>query len=173
MNKKVGVEVDKEVAKFFDDSSIKHNGSPILAIVMGGNGAGKTTHIHDNFSHGYVIVNAEEIYRNIEIFDDFGKKSQKIVNEIGEAVVDKAITEQRNIVLEMIGHTEGSLDTIIEAMTSLGYEVEITEVKSDIKEAYERHLDAVANDKGYLPTYFSEDYHIAWILKAVNKLSKN
>ncbi len=173
MNREPVVDVDMESVKFFDDSSFPRGEIPKLVIVVGGNGAGKTTHIHEKFSKGYVIINAEEIYRNIKVFDDFGEVSQKLVNEIGELIAYRAINERRNIVLEMIADKVGSLDPIIGAMTAIGYKVDIIHISSDIDEAYRRHLNAVKEDRGYLPTYFSEDYHRRCIIKAINGLANS
>jgi DNA mismatch repair ATPase MutS len=172
MSTEPNIDIENEVAKFFDDSSLESNNNPKLIVVSGGNGAGKTTYIHENYHTGYVIINAEEIYRNIQIFDDFGEKSQKVVNEIGEGIAKKAIAEHRNIVLEMVGHIEGSLEPIIESVTSIGYSVDIQHIQLDPAEAYERHIKAANEDEGYLPTYFSEDYHRAWIVVAAKGLPK-
>ncbi len=173
MNREPVVDIDEESVKFFDDSSLPKGEAPVLVIVVGGNGAGKTTHIHEKYSKGYVIINAEEIYRNIKIFDDFGEVSQRLVNEIGEAIAYRAINERRDVVLEMVAHIEGSLDPIIDAVTAIGYKVDIIHISSNIDEAYKRHLNAIKVDKGYLPTYFSEDYHKHWILEAINELVKS
>lgn len=168
-----GVDLVNEVDKFFDDSSLSKNDSPKIIIVTGGNGAGKTTHIRENYSKGFVIINAEEIYRNVMIFDDFGEKSRMIVDPIGALIAERAVRERRNIVLEMLGDTIESIDPIINAMTLIGYKVDVNYINSDMEESYERHLKAVKEDRGYVPTYYSQDYHRLWILFAVSKAADN
>jgi ABC-type cobalamin/Fe3+-siderophores transport system ATPase subunit len=173
MKDSLAIDLDAETAKFFDDSSLNHKGKPELIIVGGGNSVGKTTLIHDKYKKGYVIINAEDIYRNIKIFDEFGPKSQKLVNEIGEKIAKRAISEKRNIVLEMIGADTETMTSIIDPMLDFGYEVDIEHVTGDVAESYKWHLKAVAEDKGYLPTTLTEVFHFAWILKALISLAKD
>ncbi len=172
MLKSKPINVGKEVDKFFDNSSLAKGNSPKMIIVTGGNAAGKTTLIKEKYSKGYVVINAEGIYRNIKIFDDFGLESQELVNEIGAKIAQRAINENRNVILEMIGHKESSMKFLIDAVVAAGYKVDVKHVHADPVEAYQWHMKAISGDKGYLPTTNTEEFHRDWVLSAVQHLSK-
>ncbi|MFA5793175.1 MAG: zeta toxin family protein [Candidatus Gracilibacteria bacterium] len=159
------ISVSEIIGKYFDDSSLSNGETPKLILIAGGPGAGKTTQRKLNYSKGYVLLDAGDIFKAICKGDDlnyeFGQDFIEIMEIIGQLVADRAIKEKRNIVMEIIGDRSDITTAIIETMGKHGYKVELACIYCDIAEAYERHLKG-ANE--FLSSCFSEPYHIKWLL---------
>jgi len=54
----LSIDLEKELRKYFDDSSISRDGQPNFALFMGGVGAGKTTVRHQKYGKDYVHLDA-------------------------------------------------------------------------------------------------------------------
>ena len=93
----------------------------------------------------------------------------KSVSKVGRSVEEKAIKEKRNIVMGIIGDTLETLNTIVRSIRDCGYEVQIEAIQCDPVEAYERHLKSALE---FLSCYFSEPYHIKWLLAAAKVKGK-
>lgn len=93
----------------------------------------------------------------------FGEDFLEAMETIGQGIADRAINEKRNIVMEIIGDKLETVNMIIDSISVRGYQVQVEAVMLDPVEAYKRHLKG-ANE--FLSCYFSEPYHIKWLLAA-------
>jgi predicted ABC-type ATPase len=164
-------DLDEEINKFMDDSSLNKGGNPTFVLIMGGVGAGKTTLRKDKLSKGYVVIDAGQLFTNLGGTENhqFGVDFEEPMDLIGGALVSQAIKERRNIVTEIIGASVEEAKSIIDAMKLVGYKISLQHVQCDVTEAYNRHLKAVNTDPNYISSYYSQPYHRKWILEAVKK----
>ena len=89
---------------------------------------------------------------------------------LGRVLARKAISEKRNIVMEIIGNEEEECRSLIDAMVAMGYKISLQQVYCDPAEAHKRHMKAVEEDPHYISAYFTSSYHMKWILDAVKDL---
>lgn len=160
--------LNEEINKFLDETSVTKGQLPAFVLIMGGVGAGKTTLRKDKFSKGYVVIDAGQIFTNLGGTENhqFGQDFEEPMDIIGGVLVRQAIKQKRNIVTEIIGASEQEASSIIDAMKSIGYEVHIRLVTCDVTESYNRHLAAVKTDPNYISSFFTQTYHVKWILEA-------
>jgi hypothetical protein len=55
-------DVTAECDRYFEDTSVPSTGDPVAVIFMGGVGAGKTTLRKQQYSKGYVLIDAADIF---------------------------------------------------------------------------------------------------------------
>lgn len=162
------IDLGKEVARFFDDSSIPASGQPEFVLILGPVCSGKTTFRRQNFSKGYVLIDAAEIFLNLsngEYFE-FGEAFGEPMEIIGGMIAKRALEERRNIVTEMIGDEE--IKAVFEVMTAINYKVQIKYLECGIEEAYRRNLNR--GDDSISATY-TQTYHQRWILNAAKEIA--
>lgn len=161
------IDFNEIIGKYFDDSSLSGEDTPKLVLIMGGTGSGKTTQRKLNYSKGYVLLDAGDIFKAIckgnDIAYNFGDDFIEAMEAIGQTVARRAIEEKRNIVMEIIGDKMEIVSSIIESMEACGYKTQIEAVVCDPVVAYERHLKGAME---FLSSYFSESYHTKWLLAA-------
>lgn len=154
----VGSEVDRN----FDDSSLSNGGNPRIVILMGGPAAGKTTIRRQQYSTGYVLVDAAEIFLSLcrgEYFD-FPGPFEELLDEIGPLVARRAIIERRHIVTELIGHEIGPIKDLADAMRAVGYQVNAQVITCDIDEALRRNANRGDDN---ISAYYAERFQRAWL----------
>lgn len=155
------------IERYFDDSSLAKGGKPKLVLIMGGTGSGKTTIRKQKYSTDYVLIDAGDIFKVIcggnDINYQFGEDFLEAMEIIGQETANRAINEKRNIVMEIIGDKLETVNMINDSMSACGYEVQLEAVICDPVEAYKRHLKGAYE---FLSCYFSEPYHIKWLLAA-------
>lgn len=164
--------LNEEINKFLDESSFADKDGPVFVLIIGGVGAGKTTLRKDKFSKGYVVIDAGLIFQNLggTELHEFGRDFMEPMDILGWALVKRAIKDKRNIVTEIIGSAVEA-ESIINSMKSLGYRTNLQLVECDPIEAYKRHLAAVQTDPNYISSYFTQSYHLKWILESAKKYS--
>lgn len=162
-------DLNKEVGKFFDDSSVPADGEPTLVVLFGATCSGKTFVRKRDYSKGYVVVDAAEVFLNLcwgERFQ-FGTIFGEVVDSIGSYVTLRAMRERRNIVTELPVSRNEDLEAVCEAALSLDYKVNALLVQCSIEEARRRLLSRRGDEisaKQTLP------YHLEWIKRAAVKL---
>lgn len=161
--KTVQLDLNRELEKYFDDSSLCANEKPKLVILMGGAGAGKTTIRKQKYSKGFVVIDAGEIFNNLggTQYHEFGKDLEEPMDLIGRLILSKAIKEKRNMVTEMIGESEEPMRKVIDAVHSCGYQVSLQCIQCDPAEAYKRSLNKDMND---ISAFYTQKYHQQWII---------
>jgi len=131
--------------------------NPQFAILMGGVGSGKTTTRKKDYSDGYVQFDYGEIQIAVQNF--FGEDNINISGFTSLAcllLLNEAISQKKNMVIEVIGDDKYPLEPVIDGMIALGYKVTMKFVECDPVEAYKRHLKDVADDMDYISAYYTQ-----------------
>lgn len=164
----VQVGIDAEVDRHFDASSLSHGEQPRIVILMGGPATGKTTIRRAQFSSGFVLVDAAEIFIQLSRgqYYDFPDGLELPMDAIGGSVADRAISERRHIVTELIGADFEAMKVLIESMRAIGYRVEVNAITCDLEEALRRNL---ARGEDNVSCYYAEPYQRRWLLDAARK----
>ena len=161
----IKIDVDAEVESYFDESSESHDGTPDFAIVMGGPAVGKTTLRKQNFSKGYVLVDAADIFIRLSKGQslDFPEDLEEPMEVVGTLIAGRAVAERRHIVTEIIGADYEATVELIEAMRSIGYKISVNGVTCDVEEAQRRNL---ARGDDNISCYFAEEFQRKWLIQA-------
>jgi len=161
------IDVEAEVDRYFDDSSVPRGDGPRIVMLMGGVAVGKTTIRKQRFARGYVLVDAAEIFLSLsrgEVFT-FPEAFEQEMNVIGGRVARRAISERRNIVTELIGADYEATKQLIDAMLAVGYLVSVEEISCDIGESARRNL---SRGEDNISCYYAEGYQRRWLLDAAH-----
>jgi hypothetical protein len=99
------IDIQAEIARFFEPSSLPTDNPPQAVIIAGGVGAGKTTLRREKYSQGYVILDAAEIFLSLcrGRHLDFPGPLEEPMDLIGYGVARRIFREHRNFVVEIIG----------------------------------------------------------------------
>lgn len=135
-------------------------------------GSGKTSIRKQQFSTGYVLVDAAEIFLNLSRgeFVPFPDAFEQPMDTIGGFVARRAVSERRHIVTELIGADYEPTKELIEAMRTIGYSVAVQAITCDVDEAWRRNL-ARGNDN--ISCYYAEPYQRRWLLEAASAESSH
>lgn len=147
----------------------KSDNTPLLVILTGGIGSGKTTIRNKNYANNFVHFEFGEIYTILK--HKFGEKNDKLMSYTSLAcdlILQETIRDKKNIVTEVIGDKKGILDQIIDGMIKQGYKISVEYIYCEQAEAYKRHLKLVEEDKDYLSVYFTQEATMAFFLKTLN-----
>ncbi len=159
------VDITAEIARHFDDSSLSNGAQPKIFTLVGGPAVGKTTMRKADFSTGYVVVDAAEIYLKLCEGKElpFPGPFDGPMQMIGAEVARRAIAEKRNIVTEILGADQAETMAFFNAMEGAGYRCDLKVLTCPVEEAVRRN-----EQRGYedLSCYFAEPYHRAWLKDA-------
>ena len=155
-------DIDIEIEKFFQDSSLIPNEKPKAVILCGGICVGKTTVRKSKFASGYVVIDAAEIFLNLTGSNEprFPGPLAKTIWKIGSGVFLKAVNCRFNIVTEILGAEAETIEAIIDTFCRFDYTAEILFVDSGFDESVDRKLRRGDDN---LSSYFTEGFHMAWI----------
>jgi len=139
-----------------------------LLLIMGGVCSGKTTHRKENYSAGYLSIDASDIFIELSKgeYYDFPSHLEREMNNIGLNRMRKAIQNSDNIVIEIIGANQKPIEEIIEYSKRIGYKTKLIHLTCDIEEAKRRN-DNREDDN--ISAHFCEPYHIKWLKQVVMK----
>jgi hypothetical protein len=167
------VNIAREIERHFPPHTIPSFGRPKFIIFSGGIGSGKTTERRKPCFQGDVTVDACEIFCSLTDggHGEFGKDYLHEMNAIGSGVLERAVMEKRNIVMEMIGAEAERLKGFTDSILSFGYQVQFQAVECEPAEAYERHVNAGINDPSYISASRTEPFHMKWVADLGKKLT--
>lgn len=159
------ININDEVNRFFDNSSLPGDGPPVFALVLGPTATGKTRHRRQKYPKGYVVVDAGDIFISLSRgkYIDFPSILEEQMETIGTSVARRAIRERRNIVTEIIGHEFAPTQQLIDSMLTIGYNVELDAIVKDPIEAWEWNLKR-SNEN--ISAYYTEQFHRKWLIDA-------
>lgn len=162
------VDLNAEMDRYFDPSSLPADGEPCFVLIMGGPASGKTTLRKQNYSTGFVLVDAAEIFISLSRggYYDFPEAFEEPMDLIGRLVARRAIAERRNIVTEVIGSDFEATTELIDAMRSIGYTIEGVSVTCELEEAVRRNE---SRDENNISSYFAEPYQRQWLINAARE----
>jgi hypothetical protein len=167
------VNIEREIEKYFPPSPVPSSGRPKFIILTGYAGSGKTTERRKHFSQGYVTVDAGEIFCSLTHgrHGAFGRDYLIEMNTIGFRVLERAVTEKRDIVMEIIGAEPEMRQGFNDIISSFGYKVDFQTVHCGPVEAYERHVNARIHDLSYISASHTEPYHQKWVVELWDKMN--
>ena len=170
MTASVYFEISGEIDRHFDDSSIDESGSPTAVILMGGVATGKTTMRKDKYSHGYVLIDAAEIFHSIsgDQVLPFPDALREPLGVLGRLITRQALSERRNIVTEIIGAESEPFEKLLKHLKALGYEVKLVLVDCDFEECIRRNEKRGDN----ISAYYAEPIHRKWIVDSCLELTQ-
>jgi hypothetical protein len=146
---------------------------PEAVILMGGVGTGKTTLRKQQYSSGYVLIDAGEIFLNLSRgeFLSFPRPLEPAMEAVGRGVTVRALSERHNIVTEIIGGDQQLVDQLITSFQNLGYRVKIAQLTCSPEEAVNRNLSRRLEES--ISAYYSEPFHSRWIWETSAELCTN
>ena len=158
------IDIGNEIDRLFDDSSLSNGTKPRAIILMGGVAAGKTTLRQNKYSHGFVLIDAAEMFHHAsaEAYLDFPDALLELLELIGPLVAQRAISEQRHIVTEIIGAEREPTVELIEALRKAGYYVEAVGVTCDLEESIRRNQERGDS----ISAYYAEPFQRRWLIDA-------
>ncbi|OGR70808.1 MAG: hypothetical protein A2089_06240 [Elusimicrobia bacterium GWD2_63_28] len=144
-------------------------------LVTGCIGAGKTTLRRQKFGDGYVHLDAAEIFAMFTEgkYYDFPGIFRNELDTVGLKIAQRTMAERKNIVMEILGDTDGPLQAVAEAMHSVGYKVNLSCVACPLEECQKRHKYACDTDVNYVSAYHTQAFHLKWLLAAAADYRKN
>lgn len=159
-----------ELARFLNYSSLCKEGTPTLVLVMGGVAVGKTRYRRQQYSHGYVVLDAGEIFLNLSKGQhvDFPSVLEDQMQRIGSALAYQALSERRSIVCELIGDQQEATQAMMKAAESVGYKIEMRGLTCDIEVALERNQ---ARSIDNISAHFTQHYHMQWFTEVAARIS--
>jgi hypothetical protein len=167
MPKTFDFDLDEEMERFFDDSSIPESHTqPTAVLIMGGVCSGKTTIRRQHYSEGYVLIDSAQVFLNLsgDRCYDFPDHFEEPMNLIGSMVAQQAISEGRNIVTELIGVIDvAATFGLVNALKDAGYYTQMVEVHCDAETACIRNENRGENN---ISAYYAEPIHRQWIIDA-------
>ena len=162
------IDISGEIDRLFDDSSLTPSGDPTAIVLMGGVATGKTTIRIRDYSHGYVLIDSAEMFHHMSQGDamlDFPDALLDPLELIGSLVAQRAISERRNIVTEIIGADFTPTNALISAIKSIGYRVDVVAITCDLEESIRRNETRGDN----ISAYYAEPFQRQWIIDACNR----
>lgn len=167
-----GMNTEPDINRFFDDSSKKSRKRPTFTIIMGGVCVGKTQLRKEGYSHGYVTIDAAEIFLSLCHGEDldFPSIHEKAMEKLGLSIALRAFTEKRNIVIEIIGANLEEMTLLIDAIESAGYKLILIPLIGDSAETWTRNVNRGTDN---ISAFYCEPYHIKWIHSALEKIKEH
>lgn len=162
------VEGVEEVERFFDPSSLPGPEGPVFALIVGAVAVGKTRHRRANHASGYVVVDAGDIFISLSRgrYLDFPSTLEVPMEWIGTMVARRAVAENRSIVSEVTATASEPLMALIDAMTSIGYRVNVIAIEKDIAESWQWNLQ---RSRDNISSYYTEAFHLRWLLAGIEE----
>ena len=136
---------------------------------MGGVAVGKTRYRRQQYSHGYVVLDAGEIFLNLSNgqYFDFPSVLEDQMQRIGSALAYQALSERRPIVCELIGDQQEATQAMMKAAKSLRYKLEVRALTCDIEVALARNQ---ARSIDNISAHFTQHYHMQWFTEAAARI---
>ena len=155
--------LEEEISSRLPENA-RAEGKPKLAIIMGPICAGKTTLRRRKYASGHVLVDAAQLFIDLGGMDlDFPSTLEESMEHIGSEVARRAMAGGMNIVTEAVGSRYDPVAELVDAMTAVGYEVEIVFVNLDLPSCIEREKGRAQDN---VSSYYAEPYQLKWLLDA-------
>ena len=160
--------LDEEVDSWFDDSSRSDPTAevpPRFVLVAGAPVSGKTRLRRDQFTQGFVTVDAGDIFHRLEKGEiaDFPGEFEWMLDLIGPMVAERAIAERRHIVTEAFGCDQNEIAALLNLMKAIGYKTELAFVRSSAEQAA---LWNQSRGPDNISSYFTDRFNVRWLTEA-------
>lgn len=166
------IEADKYIAllKIIEDACLngKMQDKPELLILMGGTGVGKTTIRNQKYHTGWVIADPNDIFQAVK--KTIGPEGDiPYVYIAGVEILKRAISEKRNIVIEVVGDKFEPLKHLLDSMEAIGYKPQVQAIINDIEKSFENNVN---RSKDNISAAFTQDEVYSWFNSALKDLKK-
>jgi len=160
---------EEEVDRFFDESSLSHEAQPNFVLILGPVAVGKTTLRKEKYATGFVLIDAVPIFLHMSRgeYYSFPTDLCEPMDIFGRMIATRAIQERRHIVTEMIGGEEEAVQALVEAMTTIGYKVDLIFVHCPLEQAVQWNL---SRGDDSISAYYAETFQWAWMMGAASEL---
>ncbi len=157
------IDVEREVSRFFELPDLKPSDSPKAVLLVGPVCTGKTTLRNSDYSSGFVLLDAGEIFLNLTGSTEprFPGSLEEKIMMIGRRIFIEATNRRYNLVTEVLGTDSDVLIAALEAIKAYGYVVEVVYVNADLDQCVKRQAERGDDN---LSAYFTEGFHYTWIL---------
>lgn len=157
------IDVEQEASRFFESTDLTPSDKPRAVLLVGPICTGKTTIRNSDYSSGFVLLDAGEIFLNLTGSSEprFPGPLEATILVIGRRIFLEAANSRFNLVTEMLGTDGDVMISVIEALKAYGYVVEVTYVSAELDQCVKRQADRGDDN---LSAYFTEGFHCAWIL---------
>lgn len=155
-------EQDRIVAKYLSPDTLPADGQPIFVLIAGPVAVGKTELRRRDYSTGFVILDAAEMFLDLCAgqYYDFPSVFENALDMIGSRICDRAFAEKRNIVCEVVGDDGTFLIALVELVKLAGYQVQVINVACDFEESARRNLSRGDDD---ISSYYAQGFHLRWM----------
>jgi hypothetical protein len=159
-----------EINRLFDGSSKRVGDEPAAVILMGGPATGKTTMRKQRYASGHVLIDAGDIFLSLSRGENlpFPGPLADAMEIVGRAVTQRALSERRNIVTEIIGAEQALTEQLLTALENIDYQVQVAALTCAPEEAVRRNAER--DIKESISAYFAEPFQQAWIIDASAEL---
>jgi len=159
------IDISAEIERCFDDSSIAHGGQPELVLITGGVAVGKSRMRRARYAHGYVNLDAGDIFIRLSRghYIDFPSFLEEPMDMIGQMVASQAVQERHNIVCELVGAEFEPMKKLIETYRALEYKTTVVGVTADLEQSL---LWNQQRSDDNISAYYAEPFHHRWLLSA-------
>lgn len=168
------VDTEAIAASFLPDegAAARSDDPPELVMVVGPVCAGKSTHVRENFGAGWILLDAGEIFLRMTggNWSGFGKRLEDELEIVGRRIVDHALRERRRMVTELLLDRPEHIAEIVRLFKAHGYAVKMVDLDCEEETALQRNGRRNAA-KESISAWFTESYHINWILDGFNRLA--
>ena len=161
--------LDEAVEHWFEESS-RCGEPPEIAVVYGDPVSGKTRLRHDQYSDGYVTVDAGDMFRYLEQgrILAFPDDLEGPLEMVGSAVAKRAIAERRHIVTEVFGVDPAAMQALLIRMKGIGYATHIDFVRGDPERVEEWNL---ARGEDNVSSYHTDAFNLRWLMEAATEFA--
>jgi hypothetical protein len=159
------ISLDEAIDAWFDDSSRAEAERPRFVLVCGTPASGKTRLRHEKYRHGYVTVDAGDIFSRFPGSEalEFPGELEWLLDLVGAAVAKRAIEERRHIVTEVFELGTAEPKALLEAMRSAGYTTEVVGVRADVEQSVQWNMERSA---GNVSSYYTDGFNLRWLTEA-------
>jgi hypothetical protein len=165
-------DIPTEINRVFDSSSIPTEKQPRAVVLIGGVGTGKTSFRRSKYSRGYVLIDAGDIFLSLTRGEylPFPGPLGQAVDALGQVIAERAISERRHIVTEIIGAENDLVEGLTNAMSGLDYQVEVALLTCAPEEAVRRN--ELRNPEEGISAHYSETFQTEWLGQACAKATE-
>jgi len=159
-----------EINRLFDESSKRAGDEPAAVILMGDPATGKTTMRKQRYASGHVLIDAGDIFLSLSRRESlpFPGPLADAMEIVGRAVTQRALSERRNIVTEIIGAEQPLTEQLLTALENIDYQVQVAALTCAPEEAVRRNAER--DIEASISAYYAEHFQRAWIIDASAEL---
>ena len=154
--------INKIIDSFFIEGIEKNE----IIVLIGPIASGKTSYRKEYMKPSHVVLDASEIYLKLNngSAGGFGEHLVEELNYIGDEIIKRILRNHYSFVLEIMPDQYKNIIEIVNTLKMKGYKSVGIKFDCTEKEATERNSK---RDKDNISSYFTENFHIAWMLRNI------